>query len=246
MDRRAVLLLVVLVQASAALRLDYASPRPLGHVRREVASNKDDERLGATAAAQRLRGGATAISDAPLWLAWLRVIRRVVFPGNPPRSRAPYVPPPPASSSPAADSSGGQLKNRAQSRGGQRSARAGAVHSVHSKAEFDKAVASARAKQLVVVDFAASWCGPCQQIAPKYEAMAAALPHVRFLKVDVDECKDLSQEYGVKSMPTFKMLRAGKEVDEMKGADEGALREKVEALAGKPDRWASAGAGRQL
>ena len=47
-------------------------------------------------------------------------------------------------------------------------------------------------------------------------------------------------------MPTFKMLRAGKEVGSMNGADDGALREKVEGLAGKPDRWASAGAGRKL
>ena len=65
-------------------------------------------------------------------------------------------------------------------------------------------------------------------------------------QVDVDECKDLSQQYGVKSMPTFKMLRAGAEVDSMNGADEGALREKVVALAGKADVWASAGGGRKL
>ena len=64
--------------------------------------------------------------------------------------------------------------------------------------------------------------------------------------MDVDECKDLSQQYGVKSMPTFKFIKAGKELDEMKGADEGALREKIEGFAGAPDRWASAGSGRQL
>ena len=47
-------------------------------------------------------------------------------------------------------------------------------------------------------------------------------------------------------MPTFKFIKAGKELDEMKGADEGALREKIEGFAGAPDRWASAGSGRQL
>ena len=65
-------------------------------------------------------------------------------------------------------------------------------------------------------------------------------------QVDVDECKDLAAQYGVKSMPTFKFIKGGKEVDEMKGADEGALREKINELAGSPDRWASAGSGRSL
>ena len=65
-------------------------------------------------------------------------------------------------------------------------------------------------------------------------------------QVDVDECKDLQSQYGVTAMPTFKMLKGGKEVGSMQGADEGALREKIEALAGKPDRWAAAGSGRQL
>lgn len=215
------------------------------------AQHVDARRLTAVACANppldRLRGGASTDAQAEPLLAWLRVLMRLIFPGNPPRERAPYMPPPPPPPPPAAEATSGKF-NRAASKGrsGQRAAKAGAVTSVHSKAEFDKLVASARSKQLVVVDFAASWCGPCQQIAPKFEAMAAALPHVRFLKVDVDECKDLSQAYGVQSMPTFKMLRAGKEVDEMKGADDAALREKVEALAGKPDRWASAGSGRQL
>ena len=47
-------------------------------------------------------------------------------------------------------------------------------------------------------------------------------------------------------MPTFKFLRGGAEVGSMAGADENALREKIEGLAGKPDKWASAGNGRTL
>lgn len=76
--------------------------------------------------------------------------------------------------------------------------------------------------------------------------MAASIPHAKFVKVDVDECKDLAAQYNVKSMPTFKFMRGGKEVDEMKGADENALKEKIESLAGKADRWASVGSGRTL
>ena len=279
-------------------------PRPFGTCARSkprtsVASNGD---APLPLPLHRLRGGEDA-SVQSLLVAFLRVLKRYIFPGNPARERAPPPPPAPPPAPPAAAAAGGGDGglNRSGSKGKRRggsSGGVGSVHSVHSKAEFDKLVASARSKQLVVVDFAASWCacaawalghesdppsdlqrksrrapavnlrqlvplaesgtgthsidswlarcGPCQQIAPKFAAMAAAMPHVRFLKVDVDECKDLSQQFGVKSMPTFKFLKGGRELDEMKGADEGALREKVEGLAGRPDRWASAGGGKKL
>jgi len=194
-----------------------------------------------------LRGGASDAASVGLMQSWIRVLRRLLFPGNPPRARAApqeaAPSPPPATAKPAARAASRSGGKRSRSKA---SSGVGSVHSVHSKAEFDKLLASTPQKQLVVVDFAATWCGPCQQIAPKFAAMAVAMPHVRFVKVDVDECKDLQSQYGVTAMPTFKMLKKGKEVGNMQGADESALREKVEALAGKPDRWASAGGGRAL
>ena len=167
------------------------------------------------------------------------------FPGNPPRERAPPPPAPPAP--PPAAMGGASGVNRAS--GGKRATKggaAGSVMAVHSKADFDKLLASAKAKQLVVVDFHATWCGPCKEIAPKYAAMAGQFQQAKFLKVDVDECKDVAQQYGVKSMPTFKLFKAGKEVDSLSGADDGALREMVTKLAGKPDKYVSAGSGRTL
>jgi thioredoxin len=197
----------------------------------------------------RLRGGADAAAVTSV-RPWLLLLRRLLFPGNPARERAPYVPPPaaPPPAAKAAASGADAPFNRAGSgrrRAGGKAV-AGKVTAINSKKDFDALLASTRSKQLVVVDFFATWCGPCQQIAPKYEAMAAALPQAKFVKVDVDQAKDLSQQYGVQSMPTFKLFRGGQVVDEMKGADENALKEKIEALAGKADRWAAVGAGKKL
>ena len=185
---------------------------------------------------------AATLSPVQLWLA---VMRWALFPGNPARERAPYVPPA-ASGRQGRRLAGGDVGS---SKGAARPAApplpVGATARSGGEASLTAAGQDAF-KRLIVVDFFATWCGPCQQIALKYAAMAAAMPHALFLKVDVDECKDLSQQYGVQSMPTFKFIKGGKEVDEMKGAGEDALKEKIEALAGKPDRGASVGAGRQL
>ena len=64
----------------------------------------------------------------------------------------------------------------------------GVVDIITTKEEFDAALAAAGTK-LVVVDFTASWCGPCQQIAPIFKELAHEHKDVRFLKVDVDENK---------------------------------------------------------
>uniref|UniRef100_A0A7C9CMQ1 Thioredoxin domain-containing protein n=1 Tax=Opuntia streptacantha TaxID=393608 RepID=A0A7C9CMQ1_OPUST len=73
-------------------------------------------------------------------------------------------------------------------------------------------------KKLVVVDFTASWCGPCRFIAPILADYAKKFPHVIFLKVDVDELKEVSQKWAVEAMPTFVFLKDGEEVGRVVGA----------------------------
>ncbi|CAI9763751.1 unnamed protein product [Fraxinus pennsylvanica] len=89
-------------------------------------------------------------------------------------------------------------------------------HSVDQwKENFNKGIET---KKLVVVDFTASWCGPCRVISPIFAEIAKKTPHVIFLKVDVDELKDVAQEFNVEAMPTFLFLKDGKEVDRVVGA----------------------------
>ena len=76
----------------------------------------------------------------------------------------------------------------------------------------------------VVVDFTATWCGPCQRIAPIFTKLAEEMPEVCFVKVDVDENEEVAQECGVESMPTFQFYKSGLKVHEFSGASEDKIR----------------------
>ncbi|KAJ1462096.1 thioredoxin-like protein, partial [Pelagophyceae sp. CCMP2097] len=79
--------------------------------------------------------------------------------------------------------------------------------------------------KLVIVDFGATWCGPCQRIAPLYASLAAEMPGVVFVKVDVDEIEDAAAAFDVQALPTFVLFRDGEEVARFSGASEETLRQ---------------------
>ncbi|XP_056847400.1 thioredoxin H2 [Raphanus sativus] len=60
-------------------------------------------------------------------------------------------------------------------------------------------------------DFSASWCGPCRMIEPAFIAMSAKFTDVEFVKLDVDELPDVAKEFNVTGMPTFVLVKNGKE-----------------------------------
>jgi len=100
-------------------------------------------------------------------------------------------------------------------------ARKGAVKEATDSTAFDAAIADAKAAGAVaVVDFTASWCGPCKRIAPQFAKMSLKYGDVRFLKVDVDRAKDVAAKAGVRCMPTFMFFKGGEKVgDAIEGAD---------------------------
>ena len=68
----------------------------------------------------------------------------------------------------------------------------------------------------LLVDFTATWCGPCKAIGPYFEELAAKFPDVTFVKVDVDELDDVAASCGISAMPTFQLYSNGVMVKEMR------------------------------
>lgn len=83
----------------------------------------------------------------------------------------------------------------------------------------------------VLVDFWATWCGPCQAIAPVIEELSAEFDGKAVVgKVDVDNNQDLSVKYGIRSIPTLLVFKNGEVVDKIVGmAPKTAIAEKISA-----------------
>jgi len=70
----------------------------------------------------------------------------------------------------------------------------------------------------VVVDFYATWCGPCKILAPRLDKLASSFTNqIKFIKINVDEAPDLSQRYQIEGIPTLKFFKSGKVVDSITG-----------------------------
>ena len=63
-----------------------------------------------------------------------------------------------------------------------------------------------------IVDFYATWCGPCKMLSPVFESVSEEIKDTKFIKVDVDKFEELCRNYKVMSVPTLILFENGKEV----------------------------------
>jgi thioredoxin 1 len=100
----------------------------------------------------------------------------------------------------------------------------------------DLSAAISSSSGLVVVDFFATWCPPCRRLGELIPTIAAENPKVLFLKIDIDESKDLATHYQVTSIPHVKFLRGSgdgqvQELSSVVGADVPQIKSKIAQFA---------------
>ena len=81
--------------------------------------------------------------------------------------------------------------------------------------DFDDVVSS---DTPVLVDFWATWCGPCQFMLPIFSRLAKKYKTIKFVRVNVDDAQSVAARYGVYAIPTFLMFKSGQVVDKAVGA----------------------------
>lgn len=83
------------------------------------------------------------------------------------------------------------------------------------KEEFQKEVLEKN--KLVIVDFFAVWCGPCQMLSPVLKEIADEETNLDIIKIDVDKQRDLAMEYSIDAVPTMIIFKNGTEIDRIGG-----------------------------
>ena len=101
-------------------------------------------------------------------------------------------------------------------------------------ANFDDEVLNS--DQPVLVDFWATWCGPCRTIAPTIEELASEYQgRAKVVKLDVDHNPQTPMKYGIRSIPSLIFFKDGRPVDQMVGVvPKPMLMQKLDALAAQP------------
>ena len=84
---------------------------------------------------------------------------------------------------------------------------------INNAAEYDEIIKEGT----VLVDFFATWCGPCKMLSPVLEELSNQNPDLLILKIDVDEVGALAARFGVQAIPTLMLFKDGKHVETRKG-----------------------------
>ena len=86
----------------------------------------------------------------------------------------------------------------------------------HANEENFEEVISKLSK-VILVDFYATWCGPCQMLSPVLEKIASSRADFDIAKVNIDELRDLAIDYGIEVVPTLLIFKDGNVVDRIEG-----------------------------
>ena len=87
------------------------------------------------------------------------------------------------------------------------------IEHINDQAKFNEFIKEGK----VLVDFFATWCGPCKMLSPVIEQLANANPDLKFVKVDVDEAPMIASKYGIQAIPTLFILKDGEIVNKGMG-----------------------------
>ena len=82
-----------------------------------------------------------------------------------------------------------------------------------TEANFESAIKEG----VTLVDFFATWCGPCRMLSPIIEEIASQAQGFKVYKVDIDECEDIAMDYSIMSVPTLMIFKNGDEAERLVG-----------------------------
>ncbi|RYR61513.1 hypothetical protein Ahy_A04g018687 isoform B [Arachis hypogaea] len=106
-----------------------------------------------------------------------------------------------------------------------------------SEAWEQKLEEATRDGKTVILNFSATWCGPCKMIAPYYCELSEKFTSIVFLIVDVDELSDFAATWDIKATPTFFFFQNGQQVDKLVGANKPELQKKIAAITDSVPKW---------
>jgi len=95
---------------------------------------------------------------------------------------------------------------------------------------FDELNDTIQNNKFVVIDFGATWCGPCKKIKPYFELLAENHKNCVFCYVDIDDCPDIAEEYYINKLPTFLIYKDKENCDEYVGGSEIQMKESIEKI----------------